>query len=159
MSAGLNKSFDLLFECATIVVLTFLFVLDKRNTLWLRDMVRQTTHWEASGRRADGRSASKQLLTSRAMSASPYRVTTKYSYHIEGVNTSVSWTCSLFPAICQISKCILIAIDIIMDHNTMWCIHWPSVVIWGRITSRYRKTFNQWEHSCHLSCAPIGWKA
>ena len=34
------KSFDLLFPSATIVVLTYMFVLDKRNTLWLRDTIR-----------------------------------------------------------------------------------------------------------------------
>ena len=37
------KSFDSSFQSTTIVVSMFMCVLDKRNTLWLWDMVRQTS--------------------------------------------------------------------------------------------------------------------
>ena len=42
------KSFDLSFQNATIAVLTYMFVLDRRNTLWLRDMVRQTSRGKSA---------------------------------------------------------------------------------------------------------------
>ena len=50
-----------------------MYVLDKRNTLWLRDTVRQTSLRKSEAGRP---------LTSLGMSAWPYRVTTKYTYHI-----------------------------------------------------------------------------
>ena len=50
-----------------------------RNTLWLHNMVRQTSRGKSA---AAGLTAGwPQLLTSRRMSAWPYRVTTKYSFH------------------------------------------------------------------------------
>ena len=63
------KSFDLSFQSFTIVW-TYLFVLDKRNTLWLRvrDTVRQTSRWKSA--------VGPGPLTSIGMSAWPYRVTT-----------------------------------------------------------------------------------
>ena len=70
------KSFDLLLQSTTIVVLAYMFVLDKRTTLWLRDTVRQTSL---------GKSAARLPLTSLGMSAWPYRVTTKKSYCIHKI--------------------------------------------------------------------------
>ena len=57
-----------------------MYVLDKRNTLWLRDTVRQTS----LGKSAAGADlwSARRPLTSLGMSAWPYRVTTKYSYFI-----------------------------------------------------------------------------
>ena len=68
-----------------VCVLDFIHILDKRNTLWLRDTVRQTSR----GKSADaGLNAGRpRLLTSRGMSAWPYRVTTKYSYYIKEIVT------------------------------------------------------------------------
>ena len=50
-----------------------MYVLDKRNTLWLRDTVRQTSR---------GKSAAAGPTAGRGMSAWPYSVTTKYSYYV-----------------------------------------------------------------------------
>ena len=58
-----------------------MYILDKRNTLWLRDTVRQTSLGKSAAG-ADLRSA-WQPLTSLGMSAWPYHVTTKYSYFIQ----------------------------------------------------------------------------
>ena len=63
------------FEASLLSRLLYI-VLDKRNTAWLRDTVRQTSAAEA-----DLRSAQRPL-TSPGTSAWPYRVTTQYSYHI-----------------------------------------------------------------------------
>ena len=50
-----------------------------RNTLWLRDTVRQTSRGKSA---AAGPTAGRpRPLTSRGMSAWPYRVTTKYSFY------------------------------------------------------------------------------
>ena len=59
-----------------------MYILDKRNTLWLRDTVRQTS-LRKSAAGADLWSA-QWPLTSLGMSARPYHVTTKYSYYISG---------------------------------------------------------------------------
>ena len=56
----------------------YIFVLDKRNTAWLRDTVRQTSLGKSAAG-ADLRSA-RRPLTSLGTSAWPYRVTTQYSY-------------------------------------------------------------------------------
>ena len=72
------KLFDLLFQSATIVVLTCMFVLDKRNTLWLCDTVKQTS-LRKSMARAKLWSAQRPL-----MFAWLYCVTIKYSYFIRG---------------------------------------------------------------------------
>ena len=58
----------------------YIFVLDKRNTAWLRDTVRQTSLGKSAAG-ADLRSALRPL-TSLGTSAWPYRVTTQYSYYI-----------------------------------------------------------------------------
>ena len=42
------ESFNLSFQSATIVVLTCMCVLDKRNTMWLRDTVRKTSWGKSS---------------------------------------------------------------------------------------------------------------
>ena len=83
------KLFNLLFQSATIVLI-YLFKLDKRNTLWLRNMVRQTSLWEVSGWRrfAVGLAATDFP----GMSAWPYRATIKYSYFIQ----LLSWVPLLF---------------------------------------------------------------
>ena len=60
-------------------------LLDKRNILWLRDMVRQTSLGKSAAG-ADLRSA-WQPLSSLGMSAWPYRVTALYSYCI-----TYNWT-------------------------------------------------------------------
>ena len=57
-----------------------MYVLDKRNTLWLRCMVRQTSLGKSAAG-ADLQSAGRPL-TSLRMSAWPYCITTKYSYLI-----------------------------------------------------------------------------
>ena len=43
------NSFHLLFQSTILVVLTYMFVLNKRNTLWLRDTVRQTSLGNSAG--------------------------------------------------------------------------------------------------------------
>ena len=60
-------------------LVNYMFVLDKRNTAWLRDTVRQTSLGKSAAG-ADLRSALRPL-TSRGTSAWPYRVTTQYSYY------------------------------------------------------------------------------
>ena len=59
-------------------LVNYIFVLDKRNTAWLRDTVRQTSLGKSAAG-ADLRSALRPL-TSLGTSAWPYRVTTQYSY-------------------------------------------------------------------------------
>ena len=60
--------------------ISYIFVLDKRNTAWLRDTVRQTSRGKSA---AAGRTTGPpRPLTSRGTSAWPYRVTTQYSYYI-----------------------------------------------------------------------------
>ena len=58
----------------------YIFVLDKRNTAWLRDTVRQTS----LGKSAAGPDlwSARRPLTSLGTSAWPYSVTTQYSYCI-----------------------------------------------------------------------------
>ena len=58
----------------------YIFVLDTRNTAWLRDTVRQTSLGKSAAG-VDLRSALRPL-TSLGTSAWPYRVTTQYSYYI-----------------------------------------------------------------------------
>ena len=50
------ESLDLSFQSTTIVALAYMFVLDKRNTLWLRNAVRQTSRGKSAAE-ADRRSA------------------------------------------------------------------------------------------------------
>ena len=57
---------------------SYIFVLDKRNTAWLRDTVRQTS----LGKSAAGPG---RPLTSLGTFAWPYRVTTQYSYFIHAI--------------------------------------------------------------------------
>ena len=66
------KSFDLSFQSATIVVISYMCILDKRNTLWLRDMANIPR--EVSSRQADRKSAPAADF--------PYGITKKYSYYI-----------------------------------------------------------------------------
>ena len=64
----------------TITRSTLVTPWSNRNILWLRDAVRQTSRGKsaAAGRPTAGR---PRPLTSRGMSAWPYRVTTKYSFY------------------------------------------------------------------------------
>ena len=74
---------------ASLFLFQLMFVLDKRNTLCLRDKVRRTS----LGKSAAGVDlrAAQQPLTSHWMSAGLYRVTTKCSYYNKS-STGVSYT-------------------------------------------------------------------
>ena len=83
---------------ASLFLFQLMFVLDKRNTLCLRDKVRQTS----LGKSAAGVDlwSARQPLTSHWMSAGLYRVTAKCSYYnkssigvsYHAVHSTASWT-------------------------------------------------------------------
>ena len=72
----------------------YTFVLDKRNTAWLRDTVRQTS----LGKSAAGADLRYPLrpLTSLGTFAWPYRVTTRYSYYMPYIYYTHSLTMDTF---------------------------------------------------------------
>ena len=80
----------------------YIFVLDKRNTAWLCDAVRQTS----LGKSADLRSALRPL-TSLGTSAWPYHVTTQDSYCMsEYVKIGMSWQLSEYLTLPVDSICL-----------------------------------------------------
>ena len=98
-----------------------MYVLDKRNTLWLRDTVRQTSLRKSEAGRP---------LTSLGMSAWPYRVTTKYTYYIYhsrySILSYILWeSASIFH--CHINVCCT---DFFRRH--MYIFYHSSALKWGR---------------------------
>ena len=87
------KSFNLPFQSTTIVVLIYMFVLDKRNTLWLRNKIRQTSLGKSAAR--PKLRSSRWPLTSFGISAWPYCVTTKYSYYLSFCHSVLEYTASI----------------------------------------------------------------
>ena len=69
------KSFDLFFQSATIFVLTYMFVQNKRNTLWLRDTVRQSSVGKSAARadlrEVSGRGSQRPLPDDVCLTVSP----------------------------------------------------------------------------------------
>ena len=84
------KSYNFSYQSVTIV-LTYTLVLNKRNTLWLRHMVRQTSLM-MSAARADLWLV-QRLLPSLGLCAWPYCITTTYSYCMQ--QEHLWWKCML----------------------------------------------------------------
>ena len=119
-----------------------MFVLDKRNTLRLRDRVRQTCLWKSMAG-ADLWSVQRPL-TSLGMSAWPYRVTTNYSYFRNEKNNIISWHGELF---WRKNDGIIQDCNILSVLKMIWC---------GKLKSRKTRKLASFLHSWYYDCCWFG---